>query len=111
MTMKQQPPFIFIPQSGALRKVWVKDITMASADGSYTNVHTTNGIYMISTNLQTLEQQLVDYGFQRIQKSYLVNLDFIEKVNRDEIMVHGKILPLSPLYRAALLARLRIIYT
>lgn len=51
--------------------------------------------YFYST-MEEMEKELVPAGFLRVQKSYLVNMQYIQKLNYDKVLLtDGTILPVS----------------
>ncbi len=64
--------------------VEIKDIIYCKADGPYTTIYSTSGELISSTHLKEFENLLVEFGFFRIHKSYLVNLSEIRKYKKSE---------------------------
>ncbi|MGQ8337627.1 LytR/AlgR family response regulator transcription factor [Sunxiuqinia sp. A32] len=61
------------------------DILYCAAEGSYTDIHLTNGsIELANTYLAKVEKMLEDFRFFRIGRSTLINLDKLWKVNRND---------------------------
>ncbi len=57
-----------------------KKIIRIEADGSYSNIYTVEGKkYTVSKNIKFFDELLVQYGFFRIHKSHLVNLNYVEE--------------------------------
>jgi DNA-binding LytR/AlgR family response regulator len=53
-----------------------------------------------------MEDKLPVSSFQRIHKSYIVNIDHIDKYTTDEVEIGGKTLPVGKTYKEILLSRL-----
>jgi len=62
----------------------IKDIIYCKADGPYTKIYSSTGELLSSTHLKEFENLLVEFGFFRIHKSYLVNLTEIRKYKKSE---------------------------
>lgn len=62
----------------------IKDIIYCKADGPYTTIYSASGELISSTHLKEFENLLVEFGFFRIHKSYLVNLSEIRKYKKSE---------------------------
>ena len=58
----------------------IKKIQYLQADGSYTYVVTTDSKFMVSRGLRSFESQLNAIRFFRTHRSYLVNIDYIERI-------------------------------
>lgn len=68
--------------------VWVKDIIYCSASGNYTTFHLVNNKQIvISKILKEYESMLPANMFLRVHQSYLVNMNYIEKFTKDQIIV------------------------
>lgn len=64
---------------------------------------------MIRNTINTLQQQMEKYGFVRIQVSYLVNMQYITRIDRKYIYLQdGSIKQISSKYKDQLFERLRI---
>ncbi len=74
---------ITLPVAEGYEFVRVMDIYYVRADGSYSVFKLTNGHQLISSkNLKFYTQILEDYQFYRIHNSTLVNLRYINKLNK-----------------------------
>jgi two-component system LytT family response regulator len=67
-----------------------RDIAWFKADGNYTNVYTFSGRTLILENLLSLEQRLPRYRFSRIDRSTIVNLDLVCRVNEKEQICYSR---------------------
>lgn len=85
------------------------EIGYIKANGHYLDIMMQDGsVKGIRNSLNKLQNILQDYGFVRIQISYLVNISYIDKV--DSKVVHlkkGIVKTISPAYKEELLKRLR----
>jgi two-component system LytT family response regulator len=67
------------------------DIIMCQADGNYTHLQTiSNGRQLSSRTLGDFEELLPAHTFFRSHKSFLVNLDHVQKYSRDENQIWMK---------------------
>jgi DNA-binding LytR/AlgR family response regulator len=76
---------------------------------SYAKVDNRN--YPTSIQLKTLQDELLELGFMRIHKSYLVNTRLIETINPDKatVIVNGETLPIGSAYRKSFLSALKLL--
>jgi len=75
---------IAISTNNGIIVVEIKDIIYCKADGPYTMIHSRADELLSSTHLKEFENLLVEFGFFRIHKSYLVNLTEIRKYKKSE---------------------------
>lgn len=82
--LKQRSQLERIPvrHRGETRLVSVSDIRYFKADAKYTLAFDASNEYVLSTPLRELEQQLDKKIFWRIHRNCIVNVDFIESVQR-----------------------------
>jgi DNA-binding LytR/AlgR family response regulator len=72
---------IFLPQEFLYYRVRKKDIYFVEADGAYVKVICREKKYQITVNLKSFERQLNDKGFIRVSRKYLINTDYIGRIN------------------------------
>ena len=79
----------------------IRDIAFIRAAGNYTEVHMAAGPpLLVLRGLSSWEAQLKDTPFVRVHRSALVNLDFVERIERGasytyELYVRGHAAPLA----------------
>lgn len=65
--------------------VRLEDIIYCKAQDSYTHVYLKDGKhYVVSRLLKEFERLLTEHNFFRIHKSYLINIDHIEKILKSD---------------------------
>ncbi|WP_064197839.1 MULTISPECIES: LytTR family DNA-binding domain-containing protein [Emticicia] len=100
---------IFVKQNDLMCKILIADILYLEADRNYCQVFTKDKNYLLVNTLKNMEEKLPTQSFQRVHRSYIVNLKEINEFNHNNITVGNKILPLSKELRPELLARLQTI--
>jgi DNA-binding LytR/AlgR family response regulator len=100
---------IFVRHNEVMVKIIIEDILYLEADRNYCQVFTKENTYLLVNTLKNMEEKLPSEVFQRIHRSYIVNLKNVEEVAQNHITVHKKILPLSKELRKDLLDRLRMV--
>lgn len=79
---------IALPSVNSYEMVKLKDIVYCKAEGNYTVVQLTNNKQLVVTKLiKWFEEVLPSETFFRIHKSYIVNLNLIVKVEKNEGVV------------------------
>ncbi|MES2797857.1 MAG: response regulator [Bacteroidota bacterium] len=100
---------IFVRHNEVMVKIIIEDILYLEADRNYCQVFTKENTYLLVNTLKNMEDKLPSNVFQRIHRSYIVNLNHVEEVAQNHITVLTKILPLSKELRKDLLDRLRMV--
>jgi two-component system, LytTR family, response regulator len=86
----------------------IREIAFIRAAGNYTELYTSAGPpLLVLRALSTWEAQLVDTPFVRVHRSVLVNLDFVERIERGatytyELYLRGQTAPLAMSRRRAM---------
>ncbi|RTE51853.1 DNA-binding response regulator [Arenibacter aquaticus] len=77
------------------RKIVLNNIKWVQGLGDYIKLITNEGTVVILSTMKSFEQKLPKDKFLRTHKSYIVNLEKVEKYNSKSITVEGIQLPLS----------------
>jgi DNA-binding LytR/AlgR family response regulator len=93
--VNQEEEYIFVKSNLKKRKVVLNDIKWVEALGDYIKLVTNEGNIVILSTMKSFEKQLPEDKFLRIHKSYIVNLEKVEKFNSKNIEVDGRQVPLS----------------
>jgi len=100
---------LFIKDKYRYTKINISDIQWIKSDGNYLEIHTINKTELIRSTMENILERLQDNRFFRTQKSYIVNLDFVTKIETNQVMVSTTSIPISKNYHDELLKRLNII--
>lgn len=92
------------------RKVRVdyKDILWVEALGDYVKLITEKKNILVLTSMKAFEKRLPECQFLRIHKSYIINLNRIEKFNNTIVEVCGKQMPLSRKRKSKFMSALQL---
>jgi DNA-binding LytR/AlgR family response regulator len=63
--------------------------------GDYVKFVTNTDSFVVLATMKSFEKELEDENFLRIHKSYIVNLDRIQRYNSREVEIDGEKIPLS----------------
>ena len=86
---------IFVKSNLKKRKVYIKDIKWIEALGDYVKVVTEENSLVVLSTMKAFEKELPEGKFLRIHKSYIVNLDKIDRFNSKNVEVGAYEIPLS----------------
>ena len=90
-TTEVHQDFIYIRADRQYVKVPFKDIRYIEGMKNYAMIYTTKDKYMTAISLQLITEQLPATQFARINKSFIVNIDFIERITQDFIILDKKL--------------------
>lgn len=101
--------FVFIRDSGILKRLLLEDICFLEAMGDYVKVFTPQKFHAIHTTLRKVEEKLPANKFLRVHRSYIVALNKVEKIDEGVIIINNKPIPVADAYRNTLNKRLNIL--
>lgn len=85
-----------IESGGMHERLFQEEIIYAEAQAHQLDVHTTSGLHVLRSGLDTFEKQLDAALFCRIHRSYLVGLQFIAQIRKDKLKLDNNVeLPIS----------------
>lgn len=97
---------IFIRHKDSMVKILLEDIDYLEADRSYCKVCTRHGIYVLSNTLKNLEEKISDKRFLRIHRSYIINMEKIEKITDSQVLIGKTAIAIGRSFRDNLMKRL-----
>ena len=87
--------FIFVKSNLKKRKVFLNELRYIEALGDYVKLVTEHDSLVVLSTMKAFEALLPEGRFLRIHKSYIVNLDKVERYNSKVIEIDNEQLPLS----------------
>lgn len=100
---KRKKKFLSISYKGGIKKLDVSKITYVEVRDHDLIFHTAEEEYLSKGTLSDVEQTLEQQHFFRCNKCYLVNLEYVESVQNNDILVAGDLVQVSRAKRKALL--------
>lgn len=106
---------IFLPYDKGLKKINKQDVSFMKAEGAYVKVYlvNSNDPLLFSMNLGYLAQFFTSANFYRLSRSLCINLDYLERLEKDVLYLHQQKIPIkiSEELRAELIKKLTVIRT
>ncbi|GGD97425.1 LytR/AlgR family response regulator transcription factor [Planktosalinus lacus] len=98
--------FIFVKSNLKKRKVFLNELKYIEALGDYVKLVTDHESLVVLSTMKSFAALLPQDRFMRIHKSYIVNLDRVERYNSKTVEVEKEFLPLSRNKKTALVEAL-----
>ncbi|AWX45836.1 Sensory transduction protein LytT [Flagellimonas maritima] len=98
---------VFLYADKTIYKTAIEDILYLKAEIDYVNVVTQEREVLVLDSLNNWVEKLNPFSFRRIHRSYMVNLDQIEKVFGNQVFVKGNTLPIGRTYKQDFLEALQ----
>ena len=101
-TIEANNQFLFLKSEYKIRRINFNDILFIEGLKDYIKVYTTGEDKpVLSLNsIKSLEQKLPEEKFMRVHRSFIVNLDKIETIERSRIIFGKTYIPVSDQYKA-----------
>lgn len=87
--------FIFVKSNLKKRKVFLNELKYIEALGDYVKLVTDHESLVVLSTMKSFATLLPQDRFMRIHKSYIVNLEKVERYNSKAVEIEGELLPLS----------------
>lgn len=100
---------IFVRHNDKMIKLLFDDILHVVAERSYCRIVTSDREFLLTMPMKRLEDRLPATLFQRIHRSYIVNIRRIDEVSDGTVRIGSQNLPLSTTMRAEFLRRLNAV--
>lgn len=92
---KQGNSSITVKTNNGFRRINVDDILYLESEGHSVHIHTINEVISLWDSLKNFENQLQDYNFFRCNNCYLVNLKFVDAIDKNHAVLSGHRLQIS----------------
>lgn len=92
---KEDGEHIFVKSNLKKRKVYIKTIKWIEALGDYVRIVTKENNLVVLSTMKSFEKELPENKFLRIHKSYIVNLDMIDRFDSKNVEIGTYEIPLS----------------
>ncbi|MCD6068774.1 MAG: transcriptional regulator [Bacteroidetes bacterium] len=101
--------YIFIRTNSVLTKIIISEISYIQALGDYINIFTDDKRHTVHMTLKAIEDKLLSEKFYRLHRSYLINLDKIDSVEKETAYINKHPIPIGEQNKQELLKRLNLI--
>lgn len=99
---------VFIPVKKKLLKINSRNIYFVESIGDYVRIHTADQKYTLHSTMKNIIKKLPINDFIRVHQSYIVRVDKITVINREDCIVNNEEIPISRAGRKNLLNRIKI---
>jgi len=98
--------YLFVKDGYEWVRIDFKDLLFAEADSNYITLHKTTGKTITRITLAELSEKLPADNFIRVNKSVIVALDKIERIEKNFVVINGKEIRVSDNYRETFFKRI-----
>lgn len=90
---------LFIKSGSQIHKIVKDEIKFIEAQGNYICIHTLNKRIMTLISMTDILKQLPSSEFVRVHKSYIVALKYIDVIEKHQLLISDKAIPIGVTYR------------
>ncbi len=94
-----QKDSIILKSGSKSYKIKTKDILLVEGSGNYITFHTIDKKLMVLMNMNDALNILPEIEFARIHKSYIVSINHISILEKHQIQINGKNIPIGKYYK------------
>lgn len=100
-TTQGKHDFVFVKSEYKIIKIKLDDIMFCEGMKDYTQIYVNGRVQPILTlqNLKNFSSRLPDSDFVRVHRSFVIALQHVETISRNEISIGKKIVPIGNSYR------------
>lgn len=91
--------YVFVKSERKYVKIFFKDIRYIEGLKDYVIIHTDGRKIMTAMNVKTIDNQLPNEIFVRINKSYIVNVNAINEIDNDFVIIDKSEIPIGRTYK------------
>jgi DNA-binding LytR/AlgR family response regulator len=99
---KNHHDFIFIKDGTSNYKINFDELLYVQAYGNFAKVFTTKQTIVASTTMKHLEEELPDNQFTRVHKSFIINIQKVNKIEGNTIYINKTEIPVGAVYKLGL---------
>lgn len=92
---KKKDNFIMIENKGIVHKVPINEIMYIEVAKKELTIYAKENSYKTKSSMDKVEKELEKFDFYRCHKSYLVNMKYIETIDKNEIIINCNKIPVS----------------
>lgn len=100
--------FFFVKADGVQHKIHFTDVNYLESKGNFVQIHRDKSRLLASDTLSKMEEKLSDYGFLRVHRSYIINIQKVKSIQGNLIQIGKDNIPIGNSYRQVVLSRIGV---
>lgn len=100
-------PFVFLKVGDKFKKVFETDIVFIESNHVYLDIQTKTEKITIRSTVDEFLKQLSPNRFCKINRSYIVNMFYVDSFNSDTVWINDKAFPLSKSHQQDLISSMK----
>lgn len=100
---------IFVKIDSVFIKIRLEEVDWIEAFGDYVKIKTSKKLYTVYSTLTRVEGKLPDNEFIRVHRSFVVNVNKIDKIDQNALQIGEQSIPIGNSHRKKLLSYLNLL--
>ena len=96
---EKKQEYILVRSEYRLQKIWLDDILYIEGMKDYSRIFTPKIRLMTLQNLKKIEESLETPPFLRVHKSYIISLNKIQSIGKNDLVIADVTIPVGGLYK------------
>ncbi len=101
ITINKEKDYIFVKTEYKVKKINLSDILYFEGLGDYINIQTIDKKILTLENIKSFVERLPQEQFMRVHKSYIINIEKIDFIERNRAVINEKYIPIGKTYQDA----------
>lgn len=104
---QEHPKYLFVKDGSSVVKITLSDILFIKGVKDYVQIITNEKKVMSLQTLKELSENLPENSFSRVHNSYIVGLDHIDSIQRNQVHIQEVRIPLGGTFKKAFMGKLK----
>jgi two-component system LytT family response regulator len=100
---------LFVKVDNYLVGINLQDVIMVEAMADYVRILVGDKRYTVYSSMKGLSAKLPEQLFMRVHRSYIVNLNKIDRIDDNTLVLNGHLVPVGVTYQKELMARINVL--
>ncbi|WP_194610316.1 LytR/AlgR family response regulator transcription factor [Clostridium vitabionis] len=92
---QRQDISLVLETADGMEKISSRDLYYVEVNGHYLSFHAKQGVFRVRKTMHDIEEELGQQSFYKCNKCYLVNLHYVNAINKDEVRIGTEWLKIS----------------
>lgn len=94
-TYERRENYLIIKNQGMIKKIKINEILFLEVINRDILIHTEDQTYTTKTSMKNLEKELSKFNFFRCHNSFLINLKYIDCIQKNTVLIDNEEIPIS----------------
>jgi DNA-binding LytR/AlgR family response regulator len=97
--LKKETKYFFVKDYHEYVKISIENLMFIKAEDNYSRLYTIDKNFILSSTLKKVEEKLTSKKFVRIHRSYIININYVDKYKENAIYIQRHKLPIGRSYQ------------